>query len=70
MRISLEEEPVAFSRNGTVYWICEKIFYAVTIVKLVKDCKGKFTVLFFSVIQYRHFSKFSIGIRHSEKSYV
>lgn len=57
MRISLEKEPDAFSRNGTVYWICEKIFFDVTIVKLVKNCKEKLQFFFYAMVL-----SFEIGI--------
>ena len=49
MRISLEKEPDAFSRNGTVYWICKKIFFDVTIVELVKDCKENLQFFFYFI---------------------
>ena len=50
MRISLEKEPDTFSRNGTVYWICEKIFFGVTIVGSVKDCKEKLQFFFYAMV--------------------
>lgn len=53
MRIGLEKEPDTFPRNGTVYQICEKIFFDVTIVETVKDCKEKLQFFFYAQARAR-----------------